>query len=92
MWNEIVFVFDNEQSNKLFCILFFRHILFAESTVDNYAGSRFPGLSDALTKIQLGEDVNNQWEIVRKHYSVILFTFQSAAATLKDVSNFMYNY
>lgn len=69
-----------------------RHILFAESTVDNYAGSRFPGLSDALTKIQLGEDVGNQWEIVRKHYSVILFTFQSASATLKDVSDFMFNY
>ncbi|XP_053398009.1 N-acetylated-alpha-linked acidic dipeptidase 2-like [Mercenaria mercenaria] len=69
-----------------------RHILFAESTVDNYAGSRFPGLSDALTKIKLGEDVENQWQTVRKHYSVILFTFQSASATLKDVSDFMFSY
>lgn len=69
-----------------------RHILFAESIVDNYAGSRFPGLSDAITKINLGEDVANQWDVVNKHYSVILFTLQSASATLKDVSNFMFSY
>lgn len=69
-----------------------RHILFAESTVDNYAGSSFPGLSDALAEINVGRNVSYQWETVRKHFSVILFTFQSAASTLKDVSDFMYDY
>ncbi|KAL4238328.1 hypothetical protein ACF0H5_003039 [Mactra antiquata] len=71
---------------------FKRHILFAESSVDNYAGSSFPGLSDALAEIDQGYDVENQWEIVRHHYSVIIFAIQSAASTLKDVTDFMYSY
>lgn len=69
-----------------------RHILFADSTIDNYSGSSFPGLSDALVEISLGKDIEKQWAIVEKHFSVILFTIQSAAGTLKEVSDFMYNY
>lgn len=69
-----------------------RHILFAESTTDSYSGSSFPGLSDALTEIRLGHDPGRQWEIVHKHFSVILFSIQSAASTLKDVTDFMYDY
>ncbi|XP_053400918.1 N-acetylated-alpha-linked acidic dipeptidase 2-like [Mercenaria mercenaria] len=69
-----------------------RHILFADSTIDNYSGSSFPGLSDALVEISLGKNDDKQWKIVQKHFSVILFTIQSAAGTLKDVSDFMYNY
>ena len=67
-----------------------RHILFADSTIDNYSGSSFPGLSDALIEISLGSvDTSELWKIVEKHFSVILFTIQSAAGTLKDVSDFM---
>lgn len=74
---------------QYFC---FRHILFAESIVDSYSGSGFPGLSDALTEIKQGNNVEKQWEIVRQHFSVLLFTIQSAGSTLKDVTDFMYNY
>ncbi|XP_053398140.1 N-acetylated-alpha-linked acidic dipeptidase 2-like [Mercenaria mercenaria] len=69
-----------------------RHIIFAESTIDTYSGSSFPGLSDALTEIRVGNNIEKQWEDVRKHFSVILFSIQSAAGTLKDVSNFMFDY
>lgn len=70
---------------------YYRHVLFADSTIDNYSGSSFPGLSDALVAISLGQEVDKQWEIVRKHFSVILFTIQSAAGTLRDASHFMYD-
>ncbi|XP_052275937.1 N-acetylated-alpha-linked acidic dipeptidase 2-like isoform X2 [Dreissena polymorpha] len=69
-----------------------RHILFAESVIDSYSGSSFPGLSDALVEIQQGHNVTEQWEIVRQHYSVILFAIQSAASTLKNVTDFMVDY
>lgn len=60
--------------------------------MDSYAGSSFPGLSDALTEIKQGHDIDNQWEIVRHHYSVILFAIESATSTLKDVTDFMFSY
>lgn len=72
--------------------LFSRHLLFAESIVNSYAGSGFPGLADALEEIKQGHDVDHNWEILKQHYAVLLFTIQSAASTLKDVTDFMYNY
>ena len=69
-----------------------RHILFTESSVDNYAGSSFPGLTDAMFEIDKlsPEEASKRWQIVKKHYSVILFAIQSASSTLKDVTDFMY--
>ncbi|WAR19806.1 GCP2-like protein [Mya arenaria] len=58
---------------------------------NNYSGSSFPGLSDALTQISQGVNVTEQWDIVSQHYSVILFTIQSATSTLRDVTDFMIN-
>ncbi|KAL3873956.1 hypothetical protein ACJMK2_037032 [Sinanodonta woodiana] len=69
-----------------------RHILLAESSVDNYAGSSFPGLTDGLFEIDKATNKAERWEIVKHHYSVILFTIQSAASTLRDVTHFMYSY
>lgn len=69
-----------------------RHLIFTESNIDTYSGSSFPGLSDALTNILNEKDVPNQWEIVRKHYSVILQAIQGAAAILKDTDNFVFDY
>ena len=83
-----VFIFDLNN------VCFSRHILFTESSVDNYAGSSFPGLTDAMfeiDKLSQGEAAA-RWQIVKKHYSVILFAIQSAASTLKDVTDFMYQY
>ena len=69
-----------------------RHILFADSLIDNYSGSSFPGITDNLFEIETASDREERWKIVRKHFSVIIFTIQSAASTLKDVTDFMYSY
>ncbi|KAK3598383.1 hypothetical protein CHS0354_034557 [Potamilus streckersoni] len=69
-----------------------RHILLAQSSVNTYAGSIFPGLIDGLFEIDKAANKTEKWEIVKHHYSVILFTIQSAASTLRDVTHFMYSY
>ncbi|KAL3873958.1 hypothetical protein ACJMK2_037033 [Sinanodonta woodiana] len=69
-----------------------RHILFAPSSVNIYAGSNFPGLIDGLFEIDKSPNKTERWEIVKHHYSVILFAIQSAASTLRDVTHFMYSY
>nr|XP_022329273.1 N-acetylated-alpha-linked acidic dipeptidase 2-like [Crassostrea virginica] len=66
-----------------------RHVLFAESSVNTYAGSSFPGLADGMFEIEGSPDEARRWEIVRKHFSVILYTIESAASTLRDVHKFM---
>ena len=71
---------------------FFRHILFAESTIDNYSGSSFPGLTDNLYDIGQLANSTQRLEVVKKHFSVILFSIESASSTLKDVTDFMYSY
>ena len=70
-------------------VLFIRHVLFAESSVNTYAGSSFPGLADGMFEIEGSPDEARRWEIVRKHFSVILYTIESAASTLRDVHKFM---
>jgi hypothetical protein len=73
----------------LFFTFHFRHILFAESNTNSYAGSSFPGLIDSLFEIDQDQDQAGRWKIVKKHFSVILFTIESAASTLRDVTKFM---
>ncbi|XP_078671117.1 putative N-acetylated-alpha-linked acidic dipeptidase [Branchiostoma floridae x Branchiostoma belcheri] len=62
----------------------FRHVVFAPSSVNTYAGQSFPGLADALLDI---DNVNpadqaTRWELVRKQLAVTTFTVESAANTL----------
>lgn len=66
-----------------------RHVLFAESSVNTYAGSSFPGLADGMFEIESSPDEASRWEIVKKHFTVILYTIESAASTLRDVHKFM---
>ncbi|KAK3092472.1 hypothetical protein FSP39_003224 [Pinctada imbricata] len=66
-----------------------RHVLFAESSVNTYAGSSFPGLVDGMFEIDEAPDKVQRWEKVKQHYSVILFTIQSASSTVKDSTRFM---
>ncbi|XP_033735883.1 N-acetylated-alpha-linked acidic dipeptidase 2-like [Pecten maximus] len=68
-----------------------RHILFAESSVNSYAGSSFPGLVDSLFEIETIPEAEAvaRWEIVKHHFSVIVFTINSAQSTLREVSSFM---
>ncbi|KAH9494444.1 Glutamate carboxypeptidase 2 [Bulinus truncatus] len=63
-----------------------KHLIFAESDHDAYAGSSFPGLVDLLFQIDREPE---RWEKVKQHFSVILQTIQSAGAMLRDVTNFM---
>lgn len=68
-----------------------RHILFAQSSVDSYSGSSFPGLVDALFEIEKAPqaDQEQRWNVVKKHFSVIVFTIGSAQSTLREVTKFM---
>ncbi|CAH1262395.1 NAALAD2 [Branchiostoma lanceolatum] len=60
----------------------FRHVAFAPSSVNTYAGQSFPGLADALFDIDNAADQAARWEVVKKQLAVTTFTVQSAANTL----------
>ena len=64
-------------------------MLFADSSVNVYAGSSFPGLVDSLFEIDSDPDPPARWEVVKHHFSVIVFTIQSAESTLRHVTHFM---
>ncbi|XP_030854933.1 N-acetylated-alpha-linked acidic dipeptidase 2 isoform X2 [Strongylocentrotus purpuratus] len=63
-----------------------RHVVFAPSSKDAYKGDAFPGIVDLMFDINNPEgDVSDDWEALKQHMSVVAFTLQSAASTLKDV-------
>ncbi|XP_064600479.1 N-acetylated-alpha-linked acidic dipeptidase 2-like [Liolophura sinensis] len=70
----------------------YRHVVFAPSAVDSYAGTGFPGLIDTLFEIETARDQAKRWEVVKKQLSVVIFTVLSAASTLRDVTAFMADY
>lgn len=67
--------------------LFFsiRHIIFAPSSHNKYAGESFPGIYDAMFDIENKEDSRSAWTEVKKHISIAAFTIQAAAGTLTEV-------
>ncbi|XP_042314272.1 N-acetylated-alpha-linked acidic dipeptidase 2-like isoform X2 [Sceloporus undulatus] len=64
---------------------FYRHIIFAPSSHNKYAGESFPGIYDALFDIDSRTDQNKAWEEVKRQISIAAFTVQAAAGTLKAV-------
>uniref|UniRef100_A0ABM5FW75 N-acetylated-alpha-linked acidic dipeptidase 2 isoform X1 n=2 Tax=Pogona vitticeps TaxID=103695 RepID=A0ABM5FW75_9SAUR len=64
---------------------FYRHIIFAPSRHNKYAGVSFPGIYDALFDIDNKRDQHKAWEEVKRQISIAAFTVQAAAGTLKDV-------
>lgn len=66
-----------------------RNIVFADSSTNAYADAIFPGLIDGMFEIEGSADEERRWEIVKKHFSVVIHTIDSAASTLRDVSAFM---
>ncbi|KAB0406550.1 hypothetical protein E2I00_016133, partial [Balaenoptera physalus] len=64
---------------------FYRHIIFAPSSHNKYAGQSFPGIFDALFDIENKADLRSAWKEVKKHISIAAFTIQAAAGTLKEV-------
>ncbi|KAH0516489.1 N-acetylated-alpha-linked acidic dipeptidase 2 [Microtus ochrogaster] len=64
---------------------FYRHIIFAPSSHNKYAGESFPGIYDAMFDIENRADPHLAWAEVKKHISIAAFTVQAAAGTLTDV-------
>ncbi|XP_069325180.1 N-acetylated-alpha-linked acidic dipeptidase 2 isoform X2 [Eulemur rufifrons] len=64
---------------------FYRHIIFAPSSHNKYAGESFPGIYDAMFDIENKADPHWAWTEVKKHISIAAFTIQAAAETLKEV-------
>ncbi|XP_072467505.1 N-acetylated-alpha-linked acidic dipeptidase 2-like isoform X1 [Notamacropus eugenii] len=64
---------------------FYRHIIFAPSSHNKYAGESFPGIYDAIFDIENKADQQEAWEEVKKQISIAAFTVQAAAGTLKEV-------
>ncbi|XP_078674667.1 putative N-acetylated-alpha-linked acidic dipeptidase [Branchiostoma floridae x Branchiostoma belcheri] len=62
----------------------YRHVAFAPSSLNTYAGQSFPGLADALFDIDNVNPADQaaRWELVRRQLAVTTFTVQSAANTL----------
>ncbi|XP_053564604.1 putative N-acetylated-alpha-linked acidic dipeptidase [Bombina bombina] len=65
---------------------FYRHIIFAPSSHNKYAGESFPGIYDALFDIENKLDERAAWEEVKKQISIAAFTVQAAGETLKEVA------
>ncbi|KAF3823805.1 hypothetical protein GH733_007273 [Mirounga leonina] len=62
-----------------------KHIIFAPSSHNKYAGESFPGIYDAMFDIENKEDPRSAWTEVKKHISIAAFTIQAAAGTLTEV-------
>lgn len=75
-------------AHPAFFVFFFffstRHIIFAPSSHNKYAGESFPGIYDAMFDIDNKADAHSAWKEVKKHISVAAFTIQAAAGTLKE--------
>uniref|UniRef100_A0A665U9B0 Glutamate carboxypeptidase 2 n=1 Tax=Echeneis naucrates TaxID=173247 RepID=A0A665U9B0_ECHNA len=61
---------------------FYRHVIFAPSSHNKYAGESFPGIYDALFDIENSADPEKAWEEVKRQISIAAFTVHAAAMTL----------
>ena len=59
-----------------------RHLLFSPRGAQSRSGATFPGLVNLMSKIEKSEDPAAQWEKVKHHLSVVIFTIHSAADSL----------
>uniref|UniRef100_A0A672FV90 Glutamate carboxypeptidase 2 n=1 Tax=Salarias fasciatus TaxID=181472 RepID=A0A672FV90_SALFA len=62
---------------------FYRHVIFAPSSHNKYAGESFPGIYDALFDIENSADPQKAWEEVKRQISIAAFTVHAAAMTLR---------
>ncbi|KAJ8256757.1 hypothetical protein COCON_G00189090 [Conger conger] len=65
---------------------FYRHIIFAPSSHNKYAGESFPGIYDAMFDIESSRDPAAAWEEVKRQISIAAFTVHAAATTLLPVA------
>lgn len=59
-----------------------RHVIFAPSSHNKYAGESFPGIYDALFDIENSADPQMSWQEVKRQISIAAFTVHAAAMTL----------
>uniref|UniRef100_A0A4W5NUP2 Aminopeptidase NAALADL1 n=1 Tax=Hucho hucho TaxID=62062 RepID=A0A4W5NUP2_9TELE len=61
---------------------FYRHVIFAPSSHNKYAGESFPGIYDALFDIERTANPKQMWDEVKRQISIAAFTVHAAAMTL----------
>ncbi|XP_046892250.1 N-acetylated-alpha-linked acidic dipeptidase 2 [Hypomesus transpacificus] len=61
---------------------FYRHVIFAPSSHNKYAGESFPGIYDSLFDIEHAANPEKAWEEVRRQISIAAFTVHAAGMTL----------
>ena len=61
----------------------FRNVVFAPSLRNQYAGSSFPGLTDALFEISRDPDQEARWHEVSKQLAVVTYFIDTAAVSLQ---------
>ncbi|XP_043547477.1 N-acetylated-alpha-linked acidic dipeptidase 2 isoform X1 [Chiloscyllium plagiosum] len=64
---------------------FYRHIIYAPSAHNKYAGESFPGIYDALFDIANAADEHKAWQEVKEQIAIASFTVQASAGTLEEV-------
>lgn len=66
-----------------------RHIILSPSETSPPYDEMFPGLMDEFTLLihhgPTGEKISSSWDVIRAHYSILVYTIQSAAATISDI-------
>jgi hypothetical protein len=64
-----------------------RHIVLSESETNAPSDEMFPGLMDEFTLLLHQSDIkhNWSWDVIKAHFSILVFTIQSAAETIGDV-------
>ncbi|XP_029329607.1 putative N-acetylated-alpha-linked acidic dipeptidase [Mus caroli] len=65
---------------------FYRHIIYAPSSHNKYAGVSFPGIYDALFDISSKVNASKAWSEVKRQISIATFTVQAAAETLREIA------
>ncbi|XP_041470140.1 N-acetylated-alpha-linked acidic dipeptidase 2-like [Lytechinus variegatus] len=63
-----------------------KHVVFAPSSANAYAGEKFASIVDAMYNIQDLPADQEQWELVKKELSIVTYLVQSAADSLKPVA------
>ena len=74
--------------NYDFTLFIFRHVVFAPSSKDSYAGAAFPGLVDLLFEINMAKDPRNRWEQVREHLAEVIYMIKAATAIMAPYTAF----
>ena len=63
----------------------YRHVVYAPSTHDAYAGATFPGLVDLMFQIDTAPDQDWRWSEVKRHLAALVFCIESAVSVLEPV-------